>query len=339
MKPLLHPIITALLLLWFIGQANAQELFFASTVEARHILSSKDAFVLRMSPFDRSARLKADRDISEGEYLKFAASAALEWKQSEKRRVDSAFHKIQPAVARLSLPLPARIYVVKTSGNEEGNAAYTRDNAIVLPTSIIASPDEELQRVLAHELLHIATRAYPKLAKMLYESIGFHYCGEVEFPPKLVQRKITNPDAPVNDYCIRLQVGGEEVWAVPILFSNAAKYDASRGGEFFQYLQLALMLVEKPTEGSTTRQLYDSRGPRLVGLNQVSGFFEQVGRNTDYIIHPEEILADNFALLVLGQRNVSSPEILEKIRSTLAKSKETGPRSAKSAPKPAPPLK
>lgn len=50
---------------------------------------------------------------------------------------------------------------------------------------------------------------------------------------------------------------------------------------------------------------------------QVSGFFEQVGRNTNYVIHPEEILADNFSLLILGERRVPSPEILEKMQGIL----------------------
>jgi hypothetical protein len=44
-----------------------------------------------------------------------------------------------------------------------------------------------------------------------------------------------------------------------------------------------------------------------------------VGRNTDYIIHPEEILAENFALLVLGAGNVPSPEVLTRMREALAK--------------------
>ena len=31
-----------------------------------------------------------------------------------------------------------------------------------------------------------------------------------------------------------------------------------------------------------------------------AGFFEQVGRNTGYIIHPDEILAENFVKLAIG---------------------------------------
>jgi hypothetical protein len=55
----------------------------------------------------------------------------------------------------------------------------------------------------------------------------------------------------------------------------------------------------------------------LASPEEVSRFFEQVGRNTNYVIHPEEILADNFALLVLDEHNVPSPEILEKTQRIL----------------------
>ncbi len=333
-----HVLLAAAILVQLVGQASAQELSFASAADSQHMLSARDAFVARMSPFDRAARMKTDRDISESQFLEFAAAAALDWDPREKDIVESAFRAIRLAVARLSLPLPSRIYAIKTSGREEGDAAYTRENAIVLPKRILASSEREIQRLLAHELFHISSRTHPKLAKLLYESIGFQYCGEIAFPANLASRKITNPDAPKNDYCILLKLDGQNAWAVPILFSRTSNYDVSRGGEFFQYLQLALLLVETPVGASTTtRALYDSRGPRLVTLQQVSGFFEQVGQNTDYVIHPEEILADNFALLVLQERNVRSPEILANIRSALVKFSEAEPRAAGDAPKSARP--
>ncbi len=309
----------AILLLAFgaARSASGQELSFATLPEARDLLSATDAFVSRMSPFDRSARMKTARDVSEAEYLAFAASAAMEWSPEEIRTVEAAFDKVRPAIAQLSLPLPPGISFIKTSGREEGGAAYTREKAIILPKDMIASND--LRRLLAHELFHIASRQRPTLAAALYATIGFHQCGEVALPLELAPRKITNPDAPKNDYCVKLELGQERIVAVPVLLSNSAKYDVSRGGEFFEYLQLAYLLVE-PGQGNTAaKALRDERGPRLVGLRDVSGFFEQVGRNTDYIIHPEEILADNFALLVLGADNVASPEVMTRMREALAK--------------------
>jgi hypothetical protein len=268
---LLEIIFAVMLLLVVAVHANAQDILFVPASDARLILSTKDAFLTRMSPFDRAARMKTDRDVSEAQFSEFVASSALDWDEHEEGAVNAAFKQIQSSVARLSLPLPDKIYVIKTSGKEEGNAAYTRENAIVLPKDILASPDRELQRLLAHELFHIFSRTHPRLVKSLYEAIGFHYCGEVELPSNLALRKITNPDAPKNDYCIKLELGLEKVLAIPIMFSRASKYDASQGGEFFQYLQLAFLLVEQRLDTSTPKVLYDSRGPRLVGLQDVSG--------------------------------------------------------------------
>jgi hypothetical protein len=301
--------------------AGAQELVFASTEEASRILSTRDTFVERMSPFDRAARMKTGNDASEKAFLQFAAAATLEWDSDESRAVLSAFAHIKPIIARLSLPLPNRIYLVKTTGAEEGNAAYTRGNAIILPKRMLASPEREMRRLLAHELFHISSRNYTKISLLLYETIGFQYCGEIEFPAALIPRKITNPDAPKNDYCIRLDVRGESVWAVPILFSRTPRYDTARGGEFFEYLTLALLLVERADGTGRARPLHDAQGPRIVGLDQVSGFIEQVGRNTRYVIHPEEILADNFAILVLGDRDVPTPELLKNMQTALAKAR------------------
>jgi hypothetical protein len=138
----------------------------------------------------------------------------------------------------------------------------------------------------------------------------------VEFPPALATRKLTNPDAPKNDYCIRVKVNGEPAWAVPILFSRTARYEGGSNKGLFDYMQSAL-LVRGEGCGGQERPI-GAEGVQLVDANESSDFFDQVGRNTDYIIHPEEILADNFALLVVGEKDVPSPEILTRIRDTLA---------------------
>ena len=57
---------------------------------------------------------------------------------------------------------------------------------------------------------------------------------------------------------------------------------------------------------------------RTSGLTQLNGFLEQVGLNTRYLIHPEEIIADNFAALVTDQ-DVESPELLTRLEATIQK--------------------
>jgi hypothetical protein len=281
---------------------------FASVDEGAEILGRKDDFILRLSAFDRAARMKTDRSISQDEFLKFVKGNVLTWNESEKAKIEAAIASIRPALDALPLSLPKIVNLVKTTGAEEGRSFYTRDTAIVMPEKATDEADAGLlKKTIAHELFHILSRGNPSLREKLYESIGFTKCGEVEFPSDLKSRKITNPDAPRNDHAIQIRVGGEEVRAVPILFSNAAKYDVNRGGEFFNYLQLSFLQLPRMS----------SAQPVLASPEEVSGFFEQVGRNTKYVIHPEEILADNFALLILDEHNVPSPEILEKMRRIL----------------------
>ena len=281
---------------------------FASVGEGAEILGRHDEFIRRLSAFDRAARMKTDRSIPENDFLEFLKQNVLPWNEGEKAKLEAAIASIRPGLNALPLSLPKIVTFVKTTGAEEGRAFYTRDTAIIMPEKETDEADAGLlKKTIAHELFHILTRENPELREKLYQSIGFTKCTEVEFPAELKSRKITNPDAPRNDHAIRVGIRGEEVDAVPILFSKAPKYDVNRGGEFFNYLQLSFLQVP----GTSASQ------PILATPEEVSGFFEQVGHNTNYIIHPEEILADNFAMLILDEHSVPSPEIIEKMRLTL----------------------
>lgn len=283
---------------------------FASPSEAAEILSRKDEFVQRLSDFDRAARVKTDKSVSEAEFLRFVKANVSSWTNAERTKVEEAVGEIRPSLEDLPLTLPKTISFVKTTGGEEGGAFYTRDTAIVFPESQLrVATSKQLRKTIAHELFHILSRENPVIREALYEAIGFQKCPEVNFPTQLQRRKITNPDAPRNDHSIRLRLDGMEIVAVPILFSSTEKYDVSRGGEFFNYLEFRFLVLQN---GDSSRA-----SDALTAPENVSGFFEQVGRNTDYVIHPEEILAENFALLVLNDQNVKSPEILQRIRAIL----------------------
>jgi len=226
----------------------------------------------------------------------------------EQSRLGKAISGLRPALERLAITFPKRITLVKTTGAEEGHAFYTRDTAIMIPERESGPANEELlEKTIAHELFHILSRNNPELREKLYRVIGFTKCNEVGFPEELKSRKITNPDAPRNDHSIRVRVKDKQEDVVPILFANSPSYDPAKGGEFFNYLQLGFLPVSKSS----------ATGKTPLTSQEISGFSEQIGRNTKYIIHPEEILADNFALLVMGEDDVQSPEILKKMRAVL----------------------
>ncbi len=290
-------------------------LVFASVEEGRRMLGRRDEFVERMSGFDRAARLKTEKEVSETEFLKFVATQVLEFRENEREWVEESLRRLKPKIEAFPLPWPETIYLIKTTGKEEGNAAYTRANAIVLPERRLSpTRNPGLDRILAHELFHILSRQNPALKEALYEVIGFRKCEEIPFPKG--RARITNPDAPRNDHWIELQAEGKTVAAIPILLASQDTYDPRQGGEFFNYLTFKFLVVQ-PNEDRTASVIFDAENPTLLDADQVDGFFEQVGRNTNYIIHPEEILADNFALLIDPKGEVKTPELLQKMQAKL----------------------
>jgi hypothetical protein len=288
---------------------------FAEANEAAAELERKDVFVESLSPFDRAARKKTDRPVSQEEFLRFVSQQALAWQTAEIERLTPILGSISNKIAGLRLRLPSVIRLVKTTGNEEGGAAYCRGNNIILSAKRAGAPEAVLERLLTHELFHILSRNNRKLRDSLYAVVGFRFCGEVAYPKELAGRKLTNPDTPVIEHFITVTAQGKPTPVAPILFSKQESYDVQKGGEIFAYLTFKLLAIEQ--RGDSWIPVYQESEPRLLEADAAEGFREQIGWNTNYILHPEEILADNFVLLVQNATDVKTPRILEEMRRIL----------------------
>jgi len=293
----------------------APQLSFATREQAQALLAARDDFVSHLSAFDRAARVKRSAPVSEEEYLAFVTSQALAWTPEQRSLVEQVYARLTPALDAIGVAWPEYVRVAVTTGAEEGGAPYTRGDAIVIPAPMLSSA-RTLPRVLAHELFHVLTRANPALRERAYAAIGFRPCGDVALPSALRELRITNPDAVRNDACIAVRVKGATTWAVPVIYARAP-YDAQAGQPFFAYLVAKLLLLDGSGAQPPSPATYDAVHPRLVDFDAVEGFFEQVGRNTQYVIHPEEIVADNFALLITGAARPASPDVLDRIKAAL----------------------
>ena len=305
------------------------KLVFAPAPQARQLLSTRDDFVASLSPFDRSARLKSDRPVDEATYLTFAGDQALDWPADEQASLTAAFDKVKERLIALELNLPEQIWLIKSTGLEEGGAAYTRGAAIIFPRKLLQGGGPPLESLLCHELFHVLSRHDKNLRERLYKAIGFQPCGELQWPEELNQRRLTNPDGPTNDHCIKISVDGMQRWAIPILYSRSATYDPAKGGEFFDYLVFQFIVINAPANSddlgytslqtkATTPSLVDGK-VMLVNPKEAVGFLDQVGRNTNYIIHPDEILADNFVIIATAKSEVPSPDVLARIQGVFDK--------------------
>ncbi len=291
---------------------------FAAPGRARSLLAARDEFIARLSPYDRAARMRTPREVSEGEFVAFVAGCARAWDTPEIEMVTRALESAAPKLAPFALPFPPEVVMVTTTGAEEGNSAYTRGNFIVLPPKKLAYPRaEDFETLLIHELFHVLTRHNPELRRALYATIGYRPCGEVPLPPALATRRITNPDAPRDDYCIDVTCDGARLAVVPILLAPAATYDPAQGGEHYRHVQFKLLGVAE--DGGGRQPILRDGVPLLLEAGQVSGLVEQAGRNTRPGNQPEEILAENFTHLITGTPGLPSPEVVERVRGVLVR--------------------
>ena len=285
----------------------------ATAAEGQSILMADDAFTQSLSRFDLQSRLKTGEEVTLDDWKKSVAAEVRDWNDAQTKAATESLTRLSKRLAGYELPLPKEILLVHTTGAEEGNAAYTRGSAIILPDKVLAYPPTQLDRLMAHELFHVLSRNDGALRQRLYQIIGFEVCDPIDLPPSLAPRRITNPDAPLIDCTIELKTAdGKIVIGAPVLYANAKEYDAKKGGSFFQYLTFRLMLVERKND-RWQPMLLDGE-PIVVDAKKEPAFYEKIGRNTNYVIHPDEILADNFVHLVMEDGDLTTPRIVEEMR-------------------------
>jgi len=292
---------------------NGSEVVFATVDEARALLGTSDEFTRTMGDFDRSVRFGADRKLSEQAFLEYAAQQARAWPAETLPRWRGAVVAIAAAMKGLGLQFPSRVSLIVSTGKEELDAAYTRGNAIVIPLAI-ATRDADPFALIAHEMFHVASRHNPGIRDPLYGLLGFRRVARVSYPDEIAARRITNPDAISFEHAIRVQRKADDVAldVVALFYSKKSLSEAISAGLM---ASLALELVELPAAGTNVK-------PRIIPV-ATTDYLARASINTEYAIHPEETLADNFALLLKrrAKRAFAAPrqDVLDGIEAELAK--------------------
>jgi hypothetical protein len=295
------------------GQSKA---VFATAEQARELLGKRDAFTEALGPLERKIRMRRAEIVTTDELLTDVQADVLEWDEESIKRMGEVLAALGESLKPLNLNLPPEILFIKTNGEQESGAAYTRSNGIVLPKGRLDDRPGRLERLVAHELFHVISRHDPELRRELYGLIGFAPCEPVMLPGELAELKITNPDAPTIDYFITIEHEGQKLPAVPVLFSDKPDFDP-RLKSFLDYLQFRLMAIEMH-EGRW-RPLTREGRPVLIDVTKNKSFHDQIGGNTAYIIHPDEIMADNFVHMLLQTKDLPTPKLVEAMRAILTR--------------------
>jgi hypothetical protein len=299
------------------GASANFSLRFLERDDGGKLLGKHDDFIDSLSPFDRQARLQATADPGTEAFLRATVEDVVDWAEDDRLRVQAAVKAVASKLADWKPLWPVDIVCICVGGKVESNAAYTRANAIVLPRDKVRAGGPMLERLVTHELFHVISRAQPALRKSLYRIIGFEVCPPIDAPPKLAPSRIANPDAPLWDCVLKVRIDEQEKLVTPILFATPPDFAPGQGRGLFQQLTFKLLEVEadpKKPEHYLAVQADDS--PVLHDPRLVEDFANAIGGNTKYIIHPDEVLADNFVHAVFKTPDLPTPAIIEKFRST-----------------------
>ena len=278
------------------GSTLSKSVDFADLQRAQKTLGHKDRWAKQLSDFEMGARQRTAEPTNLKEFLDFAAGAGRRWTALEKANWKPFVRKLSDAMEGLNLHVP-NIDLVKTSGAEEFDAAYTRGHAIMFPESMTSLPTTDSRRayfLLAHEVFHVLSRTDPLLRDDLYALLGFKTVDGFEYPAELEDRRISNPDAFEYLHSVTVQSGSESVDVMPVIQSLLPLNEVIQLPNFFDALDIVLLSVD----AGTGEALRDGNGDLIKYNFGNTNWIPLLLRNSSFIIHPEEVLADNFATLM-----------------------------------------
>ncbi len=241
------------------------------------------------------------------DYIHWSEDQVLPFTPEEERRVLDTLAWLKDLLERhgLKLPDPGELTFVKTMGQEAlGSTGYTSGGTIFINAGTLRPseyPDEPFRVLVTHEISHCLSRKFPEYRQALYSLVHFTVLEEdIPVPEEILENVIANPDVEHHDSCATFTIGGEKKDCY-LLFMTDAVFEKP-GDTFFSGIYSGIV----PLDGS-----------RVYRVDEVEDFWDVVGRNTNYVEDPEELMAVNFSIaltqLDIGYGSFRNPEIPEGI--------------------------
>ena len=280
---------------------------FATLAEGQQLLAANDEYYNSLNQNNIDWRMRRTGATLE-ELKSFVQTCVRDFNEEEKTAITRAVASIESRLNDMgaALPFPKDdIVFVRTTMQEESNAgAYTHKTEIYIGERIMRygiphDGDDEatsesnwlyFNYAIAHELFHCLTRNSPEFRSQMYSLIGFTTTGsDFVFSPDIQNAILINPDVEHIDNYAEFTINGEKRNCELTVFYTKtwgeAYAEVGDEASFFSYNQAVLVPIDA----------LDTYYP----VEEASDFWDVVGRNTDYVIAPEECLADNFSYTIV----------------------------------------
>ena len=267
---------------------------FANLKEAQELYLSNTKYLNNFNQYDLDYKLNK-KNATLKEFKAFGVSQMLEFTANEKELISKQIKKMEKTLEnqKMSLPFNEEIIFIKSTQKEEnGSLAYTHATQIYLGEKLFNYLESEnirkkfyFEKVFWHELFHCMTRSNKKFRKDMYEIIHFKVM-EKDFtiPKSVYEISISNPDVENHDSYATFNINGKNIDCYMVL--TASKPFEQPGDSFFHCIQSAIVPI-------------NSKGEFYLPEDAIN-FWEIFGKNTNYVIDPEECLADNFSYAILN---------------------------------------
>jgi hypothetical protein len=252
--------------------------------------------------------------------LLFCRNNVLNWTDENIILIDGLLKEIDGEFKQRGMVIPFidNINLVKMTSKEEGGAmGYTRGNTIYVADYIMYKPKVKIKEILTHELFHILTRSSFPFKQEMYSIIRFTALDKIIDLTTMNQRCrfVSNPD--VSNSCSYIELKDWDGKEHRLLMTTLARSNY-HGGSLFKYIQPYFLELDSEHNIMTYGDNLPVR--KSIYGEYYKDFIMKVGQNTGYMVNPEEILAENFRMAVLGEIDeVPDPEIINNIRKSMIK--------------------
>ncbi|WP_395644738.1 hypothetical protein [Terricaulis sp.] len=294
------------------GCASALDVRPATVAEGAAVLSREDEVTAEWTPADISIRLRGG--ASSAALRQQYAAGVSAWSAPERARLTAMLARNDVHLTTLARWLPEHVLLVKNSDAVEGGLPHTRGNAIMFGPSL-PRDEAELDFLFWHELFHVLSRHNAARHDEMYGLIGFVPCTTLTLPDGVSEHTLTNPDAPVVRWVAPAPSIAADAYVTPLLLVEPAQYDPAHPS-FTDYFDLRFLRMTRDAAGACAP--FSTGADTFVAPQAaMPALFAVAGANTDYVLHPEETLADNFAQMMVGKRDVANPEVQTRLASWL----------------------
>jgi hypothetical protein len=287
---------------------------FLSSEESSVFLSTPDDFINSLTTLDLSLHHETSATLTIDYQLEFLKHTTLSWTPAEIVSIKSEIEIMKKAINDLDLDLnlPSEIKLIKTNGEDEFHAHYTRSNAIIFPINKDFGIITTDAPTVFHETFHILSRFNPNLMDQLYAVCNFKKIPQFEIPKSIHNIALTNPDAFHYQHAITVTASGREIDVIPFFYSALKQGEIN--GPIEESKTFKLGLVDISTLNDEAPKFYKTAETDYKLRAQV---------NSTYYIHPEEIMAENFRLLLMKAAKtnpmpaIKYPDVLERLTQIL----------------------